>query len=85
MYFILIGKYQKIIFIISRSICYFNLNNFSNALSDAQNCIKFKNDFAKGYQRQGAAYFKLNKTWDALCSYSIACLYDPNSEPIKTE
>lgn len=54
-------------------------------MSDAQNCIKFKNDFAKGYQRQGAAYFKLNKTWDALCSYSIAFLYDPNSEPIKTE
>lgn len=69
----------------NRSVCYYHLNNYENALKDAQSCIKYKSDFPKGYQRQGAAYFKLTKTWDALCSYSIACLHDSSNAAIRNE
>lgn len=39
----------------NRSASYHNLKNFENALKDAEECIKIKDDWTKGYQRKGMA------------------------------
>ena len=39
----------------NRAAAYHNMNNFEEALADANKCIEFKPDWSKGYQRKAMA------------------------------
>jgi stress-induced-phosphoprotein 1 len=67
----------------NRSACYINLNNFQKALEDAEQCIKIKPDWAKGYLRKGMAEFKLDKLEEAAETYKKGLEIDPNNTEIK--
>lgn len=56
------GEIRKLISILysNRANCLLNLNNFESAKSDAENCIKYRPDWYKGYLRLGLALNKLN-------------------------
>jgi len=69
----------------NRSLCFFNLNKFQEALEDAEHCVRLNSKWGKGYQRKGQAQFKLSKIWDAFVSYSYGNLLDPTNENIKVE
>jgi stress-induced-phosphoprotein 1 len=46
----------------NRSGAYASLNQYEEALSDANKCVEIKPDWAKGYGRKGLAEFKLGET-----------------------
>lgn len=66
----------------NKSACYFNLNKFNEALGEAEKCIKIKDNWAKGYQRKGAAENALGQLWKAFVSFSIGKLVEPTNEAI---
>ena len=55
------------------------LNKVTKAIADAEECIKLKPDWEKGYFRKGNAYETLNKTEEALQAYKIAFEKNPES------
>lgn len=71
------------VFFSNRSACYANLKNFQKALEDAEQTIKIKPDWAKGYSRKGAALFGLNKLEEAADAYNEGLKLDPNNALLK--
>ena len=69
----------------NRSLCLIYLEQYKEALNDAEECIRLNKSFAKGYQRKGCALQKLGNMWDSFVYYSYGNLYDPNNENIKSE
>lgn len=63
----------------NRSACYASLHKYSDALSDAQECVKINPSWAKGYNRVGAAQFGLSSYEDAVKSYSKALEIEPTN------
>ena len=69
----------------NRSLCYFNLNKFQEAIDDASICIKLNPNWGKGYQRKGQAESKLDQIWQSFASYSYGNILDPSNDTIKQE
>lgn len=60
----------------NRSLCYYFLEKYEEALNDAVTCINLCPNWGKGYFRKGQAEAKLNKVWEAFVSFSINLLLE---------
>jgi stress-induced-phosphoprotein 1 len=67
----------------NRSVCYYNIQNFSKALEDANSCVGLKPDWGKGYLRKGMAEFKLDMLEESIASYKKGLEFDPNNQQLK--
>jgi len=75
------------VFYSNRSAAYASLKKFGEALADAEQCIKLKPEFAKGYGRKGAALHGLGATTgeveryqDAITAYDEGLKIDPSNQ-----
>lgn len=57
------------VFFSNRSACYLGRREADKALSDAEECVRLKPDWAKGYVRKGAALHGLGQLDDAAKAY----------------
>ena len=64
----------------NRSMAYLNLGKFEMALSDANECIKIKPDWGKGYHRKGSALHKLKRYEDSMDAFVQGQKYDPENK-----
>lgn len=71
------------VFFSNRSASYANMGKYTEALEDAEECIKIKPDWSKGYSRKGLAAFNLGNTADAKASYTKGLEIDPNNQLLK--
>ena len=67
----------------NRSACHTSLHQYSEALKDAEECVKINPTWAKGYNRVGAAEFGLAKYNEAASAYSKALELDPSNAMAK--
>jgi len=67
------------IFYSNRSATYLGLQDFEKSLQDAEETIKIKSDWAKGYLRKSQALFGLNKLKDASATISKGIELEPNN------
>ncbi|WZN66970.1 hypothetical protein HKI87_17g85420 [Chloropicon roscoffensis] len=63
----------------NRSAALLQLNKVTKAMADAEECIRLKPDWEKGYFRKGNAFETLAKTEEALEAYKIAAEKNPDS------
>ena len=63
----------------NRAMAYINLGKFEMALSDADECIKIKPDWGKGYHRKGTALHKMRKFEDSMEAYAKGLEIDPTN------
>jgi stress-induced-phosphoprotein 1 len=68
----------------NRSAAYASLNQYSEALADAEKTVELKPDWSKGYSRLGAAHVGLGHHDDAIESYKKGLEYDPNNQGLKS-
>ena len=62
----------------NRSACHCALADYQKALIDADDAIKLKPDWGKGYGRKGAALHGLRKYDDAIKAYNEGLAVEPN-------
>lgn len=63
----------------NRSACYASLHEYSDALSDANECVKINPTWAKGYNRVAAAKFGLGNYEEAIKDYQKALEIEPSN------
>ncbi|CAN0842001.1 Hsp70-Hsp90 organizing protein 2 [Linum grandiflorum] len=68
----------------NRSAAHASLQNYSDALIDAEKTVELKPDWAKGYSRLGAAHLGLNRNQDAIAAYKKGLELDPSNEALKS-
>ncbi|GLT69674.1 hypothetical protein SLA2020_418080 [Shorea laevis] len=68
----------------NRSAAYASLQQYSEALADAEKTVELKPDWSKGYSRLGAAHLGLGHHDDAVAAYKKGLEYDPNNEGLKS-
>mmetsp|Transcript_8449 Transcript_8449/g.15940 ORF Transcript_8449/g.15940 Transcript_8449/m.15940 type:complete len:576 (-) Transcript_8449:1748-3475(-) len=68
----------------NRSAAYLSKGFADSALKDAEECIKLKPDWGKGYSRKGAALHKLGKLDDAKAAFEEGLKIDPNNAGLKS-
>jgi tetratricopeptide (TPR) repeat protein len=66
----------------NRSAAYLQLENYTEAVNDAQRCTVLDPSFAKGYFRLGCAFEKLNQKNDALATFLKALDITPHDQAI---
>lgn len=71
------------VFFSNRSAAYLSKGDASNALSDAERCVKLNPSWAKGYSRKGAALHSLRQYDDAVAVYNEGLAIAPNDEGLK--
>ena len=62
----------------NRDSAYLRLKQYTNALKDAEEYIKYSPECWKGYAKKALALEGLNKKWDAACTAAMAFYYDRN-------
>lgn len=67
----------------NRSAAYASMRNFTAALDDAKKCVSLKSDWAKGYQRLGAAHHGLRDYEEAVEAYEKGLQIDPTNASLK--
>ena len=67
------------VFYSNRSAAYLSNDQASQALEDADACIKIKSDWAKGYARKAAALHKLQQYPEAINAYEEGLKIDPSN------
>lgn len=67
----------------NRSAAYAKTGKYSESLVDAEETIKLKKDWPKGYSRKGAALELLERYPDALKTYEEGLKYDASNEQLK--
>lgn len=67
----------------NRSACYTSLRKFSEALKDAEECVRINPGWSKGYNRVGAAQFGLSELEEAEKSYQKALELDAGNKAAK--
>uniref|UniRef100_A0A2P2HXJ6 Stress-induced-phosphoprotein 1 n=1 Tax=Hirondellea gigas TaxID=1518452 RepID=A0A2P2HXJ6_9CRUS len=68
----------------NRSAAYAKLENYTQALKDAEATVKIKPDWAKGFSRKGAALVYLNRLDEAEEAYNAGLKIDPSNEQLKS-
>lgn len=63
------------VFFSNRSACYASLDDYPNALADAQKAVALKPDWSKAYSRLGLALLKLNdiKGFFFVSCFLVSC------------
>ncbi|CAL5222224.1 g4557 [Coccomyxa viridis] len=69
----------------NRSASYASLQQYEEALTDAEKVVELKPDWPKGYSRLGAAAIGLGDTEQAKAAYEKGLEVDPANEGFKTE
>jgi tetratricopeptide (TPR) repeat protein len=64
----------------NRSAALLQLNKVTKAISDAEECIRLRPEWEKGYFRKGNALETLKKTDEALECYKLAAEKNPDSK-----
>lgn len=72
-------------FFSNRAAAYLGMNDYQNALKDADQSITIKNDWSKGWYRRGQAQQALNMLEEALFSLEKASKFDPANDDIKNK
>ncbi|KAL0013059.1 hypothetical protein SO802_000128 [Lithocarpus litseifolius] len=67
----------------NRSAAYARLNQYSEALADAEKAVKLKPDWSRGYYRLGAAHLGLGQIDEAVTAYKKGLEFDPCDEGLK--
>ena len=67
----------------NRSACYASLGDFTMAKTDAEECVRLKSDWPKGYIRLGAAYHGLKDFDMAISTYEKGLKIDPSNETLR--
>mmetsp|Transcript_33651 Transcript_33651/g.44395 ORF Transcript_33651/g.44395 Transcript_33651/m.44395 type:complete len:408 (-) Transcript_33651:194-1417(-) len=67
----------------NRSACYLNLKNASQALADAEECIKLKADWPRGYSRKGTALLELGRYKDAKATFKKGLEMDASNAELQ--
>lgn len=67
----------------NRSACYYNLNQFAQALQDGEKCIEVKPDWGKGFQRRAMALHSMGKYDEAILDYEKGIQLDPENAQLK--
>jgi len=69
----------------NRSASYAKLEQYKDALLDANKCIDLAKDWPKGYSRRGAAYVGLRNWRGAKGAYESGLAVDPENQNMKAE
>jgi stress-induced-phosphoprotein 1 len=69
----------------NRCAAYTNLNQFGDALKDADKCIKLNPQWSKGHYRKGCVYEGMKKYEEAVASLREALKYDNASQDIQAK
>jgi stress-induced-phosphoprotein 1 len=72
------------VFYSNRSACYASLEQYPQALADAEKCVELKPDWVRGYTRKGLAEFYLQEYSKAIETYSKGLELEPGNEQLKT-
>ena len=67
----------------NRSAAYLKLGKAAAALKDAEACITWKGDFARGWLRKGQAHEALSQWRDAVEAYRSGLDIDPDNDQLK--
>eukprot|EP00887_Chlorella_sp_A99_P005251 scaffold1.g5251.t1 len=67
----------------NRAACYTKLGAWSEGVKDADECIRLKPDFAKGYSRKGHLQFFMKDYDKAMETYQEGLKHDPDSAELK--
>uniref|UniRef100_A0A6B2L0G5 STI1 domain-containing protein n=1 Tax=Arcella intermedia TaxID=1963864 RepID=A0A6B2L0G5_9EUKA len=67
----------------NRSLAYSKLGKFTEALADAEQCVKLGPNWARGFQRKGFALHNLRRYQEAVEAYKKGLEYEPNNDQIK--
>jgi tetratricopeptide (TPR) repeat protein len=67
----------------SRSVAHLQINNFNESLQDANESIKLKPNWSKGYLRQGNAFIGLGNFEEASKSFSKGIQYESDNVQLK--
>lgn len=67
----------------NRSAAYAKSGDYDKALQDAEQTVKLKPDWAKGYSRKGASLHYLGRFEDAIKAYQEGLKLEPNNEQLK--
>ena len=68
---------------IYRAACYINISQFEKALEDANQCIKLKPAWFRGYQRKGMILMRLNKYEESIEAYKEGLKHNPEDKILK--
>jgi stress-induced-phosphoprotein 1 len=63
----------------NRSAAYASLKDYTSAVNDANETVRLKPDWAKGYSRKGAALHGLNQLHEAADAYKQGLKLEPNN------
>lgn len=64
----------------NRCACFLQLNSAALALRDAQECVRLKPDWPKGYLRLGSSHARLSQNNDAMAAYEQVLLLDSGNQ-----
>ena len=62
----------------NRASAYRRLKQYTNALKDAEEYIKYSSECWRGYAQKALALDDLNRKWDAVCTAALAFYYAPD-------
>ncbi|KAG4933136.1 hypothetical protein JHK87_047138 [Glycine soja] len=68
----------------NRSAAHASLQNYAEALADAQKTVDLKPDWPKAYSRLGAAHLGLRRHRDAFSAYKTGLQLDPDNAALKS-
>jgi stress-induced-phosphoprotein 1 len=72
------------VFFSNRSAAYLSKGDTSDALADAEACVKLNPKWGKGFSRKGAALHALQRYEEAIRTYEEGIAVDPSNEGLKT-
>lgn len=61
----------------NRCACFLQINSLQQALQDAQECVRLKPDWAKGFLRLANCYGRLQQKSDAIAAYEQVLAIEP--------
>lgn len=67
----------------NRCACFLQVNRVEQALHDANQCVKLKPDWPKGYARLGSCHHKLGNLSNAIAAYEQVLKLDNSNEEAK--
>jgi len=71
------------VFFSNRSGAYASLHQYAEALSDAEECVRLRPVWWKGYSRKGMALFKLDRLEESEATFTTGLTFAPDEQSMK--